>query len=223
MTSFFVVQVVVCGLAAMPAVALWWVLLSSTRLSPPLRFVAIGLLTIPSYALFALCLMVVSPAVTWLLGWRAPPHAALRIVDLDWELLTWVRYVSSIRVVSVLSGTLFCGSPLWATYLRLNGARVGRGVFVNSMFVSDHNLLDIGEHVVIGAGVHLSGHTVENGIVKTGPVRLGSNVTVGIGTIVDIDVEVGDGCQIGALSLVPKHSRLAAGAVYVGVPVRRRP
>jgi hypothetical protein len=39
--------------------------------------------------------------------------------------------------------------------------------------VSDYNLLECGDDVVIGGGVHLSGHTVEAGIVKTARIRLG--------------------------------------------------
>lgn len=46
----------------------------------------------------------------------------------------------------------------------------------------DHNLLDFGDGVVIGANVHVSGHTVEAGVVKTAPVRPGRGVTVGWGS-----------------------------------------
>jgi acetyltransferase-like isoleucine patch superfamily enzyme len=93
-------------------------------------------------------------------------------------------------------------------------------VYINSLALSDYNLLNFGDDVVIGADVHISGHTVEGGMVKTGTVRLGHNVTIGVGSIVDIDVEVGSHCQIGALSLVPKHTKLEGNAVYAGVPVR---
>jgi acetyltransferase-like isoleucine patch superfamily enzyme len=103
----------------------------------------------------------------------------------------------------------------------LNGARIGRRVFVNSLFISDHNLLEFGDDVVIGGEVHLSGHTVEGGVVKTARVRLGHDVTVGLGSIIDIGVDVGPRCQIGAMSFVPKHTKLPAGSVYAGVPVKR--
>jgi acetyltransferase-like isoleucine patch superfamily enzyme len=116
---------------------------------------------------------------------------------------------------------MFRGSPIWTTYLRLNGARIGQRVYVNTLFISDHNLLELGENVVIGSEVHISGHTVEAGVVKTAGVRLERNVTIGLGTVVDIDVVVGARCQVGALSFVPKHTTLEAGAVYAGVPVRR--
>jgi acetyltransferase-like isoleucine patch superfamily enzyme len=104
--------------------------------------------------------------------------------------------------------------------MRMNGARLGRRVYVNSLYVSDHNLLDFGHDVVIGAEVHLSGHTVEGGIVKTGRVTLGNGVTVGLCSIVEIGVVAGPRAQIGALSFVPKHARLEGGETYVGIPVK---
>ena len=57
--------------------------------------------------------------------------------------------------------------------------------------------------------------------MKTGYVRLGRGVTVGLGSMVGIGVEAGERCQIGALSVVPKNTRLDAGAIYAGVPARR--
>jgi carbonic anhydrase/acetyltransferase-like protein (isoleucine patch superfamily) len=39
--------------------------------------------------------------------------------------------------------------------------------------------------------------------------------------MIEIDVEVGPDCQVGALSMVPKHTRLEAGALYAGIPVKR--
>jgi carbonic anhydrase/acetyltransferase-like protein (isoleucine patch superfamily) len=49
---------------------------------------------------------------------------------------------------------------------------------------------------------------------------LSHGVTIGLGSVVYIDVEVGRRCQVGALSLVPKHTTLESGAVYAD-PVRR--
>jgi acetyltransferase-like isoleucine patch superfamily enzyme len=52
-------------------------------------------------------------------------------------------------------------------------------------------------------------------------VRLGRFVTVGLGSMVGIGVEAGEKCVIGALSVVPKHSRLEGAAVYAGAPAKR--
>lgn len=124
-------------------------------------------------------------------------------------------------MVRVFSGPVFRSTPLWGLYLRLNGARIGRGVRVNSLKLMDHSLLEFGDQVVIASDASVSGHVIEHGRLITAPVRLGDCVTVGIGSVVGIGSTVGEGTQIGALSVVPKHSVLAANATYAGAPVRR--
>lgn len=222
--SIFVVESLVFGLAVLPAV-LFWQLIQHWPLPRPqetlIEPLVIAMTLVPSYLVFAVALIVLSAWSTKLLGWRTAAGGAWAIADLEWPLLGWARYMISTHVVRVLVGTFFRGSPLWTWYLRMNGARIGRGVYVNSMSISDHSLLDFGDGVVIGESVHLSGHTVERGVVKTGPVALGPGVTVGLGAIVGIGVVAGERCQIGALSVVPKYTRLEAGATYAGVPVRR--
>jgi acetyltransferase-like isoleucine patch superfamily enzyme len=216
--SLVTVQGLVCGLALMPVLALWYFLLDLAGSNAVARLFMFSLALMPSYALFALCLMIVSPLALRLLGWRTPPDAAMRLVDVDWPLLSWARYVASIHLVRVIAGTLFRATPLWTMHLRLGGARLGKRVYVNSLGVSDYNLLECGDDVVIGASVHLSGHTVESGVVKTARVRLGDHVTIGIGSVIEIGVEVGADAQVGAMSFVPKYTKLPGGVVYVGVP-----
>jgi acetyltransferase-like isoleucine patch superfamily enzyme len=214
-----VVQSLVCGLALGPIVLVW---LPLARLDVPIsvRLAVYATAAIPSYVGFALLLMFVSPIASRLTGARTVDEAELELAELGWPLLGWVRYQVGIHVVRVFAGPLFRGSPLWTAYVRRNGARIGRRVYINTLAMSDHNLLEIGDDVVIGDGVHLSGHTVEAGRLRTGRVRIGSHVTIGLESIVDIDVVIASGCQIGALSLVPKHARLTTPGIYAGIPAR---
>jgi len=220
--SIFVFETMTIGLATLPAFAYWtWTLRFVPDWWAFLRPSMLAMSLVPAYIVFAVALAMLSAAGTRLLGWRTPPPGEWRLSDVEWPVLAWARYMMSTHVVRVFVGTFFRTTPLWAWYFRWNGATVGQGVYVNSLFISDHNMLEIGDGVVIGDGVHLSGHTVEHGMLKTGHVRLGRAVTVGLGSVVGIGVVAGDGCQIGALSVVPKHSRLDSHAVYAGVPVER--
>ena len=219
--EILVVETIVCGIAAIPSVALWMQLAASTRDSPGLRVALTALFAVPSYVLFALILMACSAAATWITRARTAPDVELRLHDLDWPLLRWVRYMVATHIVRALAGWLFRGSPVWTTYLRLNGARIGRGVYVNTLAITDHNLLELGDGVIIGDAVHISGHTLERGVVKTGRVVLASCVMVGLGSVIGIGVVAETGCQIGALSFVPKNAHLEAGATYAGVPARK--
>lgn len=214
------VQGAVCAIAALPPTLLWWFLWRAP-LGEPARVVLLASLAVPLYVLFALGVLVVSPIVNRVTGAYTPDRLHTRIKDFEWPLLRWARYMVAGHVARVLAGTLFQGSPVWTFYLRLNGAHVGRRVFINSTAVSDHNLLAFGDDVILGADVHLSGHTVEHGMLITGGVNVGAGVTIGVGSIVSIGAVIADHCQIGALSYVPKHSALDADAVYAGVPTRR--
>jgi acetyltransferase-like isoleucine patch superfamily enzyme len=215
-TTLVVVQAVVCALAILPVVILW--LRFIVPLDPVTRTLVISAAAVPSYVLFALCLIAIAPVMVRTIGWRTPPDASMRIADLDWPLLGWVRYGASIHLTRVFAGTIFRGTPIWTAHLRLFGAKLGRRVYVNSLAVSDYNLLEFDDDVVIGGSVHLSGHTVESGIVRTARVRLGPNVTIGLGSVIEIGVEIGPNAQVGALSFVPKYTKLAGGVTYVGVP-----
>jgi acetyltransferase-like isoleucine patch superfamily enzyme len=218
--TILVVQTAVCGVALLPAVLLLSQTLALTPSAGVMRVVVFSMLLVPSYVLFALCLMFLSAVTVRTLRWQTPVNVEMRIADFDWPLLDWACSMAATHVVRFLAGGLFRGSPIWTWYVRLAGARLGRRVYVNSLSVTDYNLLDFGDDVVIGDGVHLSGHTVEGGLVKTARVRLGSQVTIGLGSVLEIGVEAGDGCQVGALSFVPKHSLLEAETVYAGIPAR---
>jgi acetyltransferase-like isoleucine patch superfamily enzyme len=218
LATLVIVQGLVCGISLMPVLAVWYFLAGIVGPNLIGQLAALSFALMPSYVLFALTLMIVSPAAIRLLGWRTPADAAMRLADVDWSLLSWVRYGASIHLVRLVSGTLFRATPLWTMHLRLAGARLGKRVYVNSLAVSDYNLLECGDDVVIGAAVHLAGHTVEAGVVKTARVRLGDHVTIGVGSVIEIGVEIGANAQIGAMSFVPKFARLPGGVVYVGVP-----
>lgn len=220
--SVIAVETLVVGVSVLPAF-LCWTWLFTFPVPPWLaaRAVLAAMSFVPAYLVFCLALASLSALSTRLFGWRTRPDQTWTLADFDWPMLDWVRYMVSTHVVRVLVGTFFRSSPIWTFYLRMNGARVGRGVYINTLSISDHNLLEFGDHVVVGEGVHLSGHTVEGGEIKTAAVRLGRGVTVGLGSIVGIGVEAGEGSQIGALSVVPKHSKLEPHTTYAGVPVRR--
>jgi len=218
----FVVETVTLGLAVLPAFLFWhWCIAWVPEEGPLLRPTAIAMSIVPAYLVFSLALSLLSAAGMRVLGWRTPGAGDWKLRDLEWPVLDWMRYMISTHVVRVFVGTFFRASPVWTWYLRWNGARIGRAVYVNSLSISDHNMLEFGDGVVIGESVHLSGHTVEAGVLKTGRVRLGGFVTVGLGSVVGIGVEAGENCQIGALSVVPKYSKLDGGAVYAGAPARR--
>lgn len=71
------------------------------------------------------------------------------------------------------------------------------------------------------SGQYLTNSTVPEkytGVIS-GPVELGRHVIIGSGTVILPKVTIGEGCSVGALSLVTKS--LGEWGVYFGTPVKR--
>jgi carbonic anhydrase/acetyltransferase-like protein (isoleucine patch superfamily) len=69
---------------------------------------------------------------------------------------------------------------------------------------------------VLGPASHIGHHATLHGC------KLGEHVTVGMGAIIDEEVEIGDGCLIGAACLVPRGTVIPARKLVVGVPAKIR-
>lgn len=218
---FLATETLVIGAAAWPTLLAWTLLLRATADAPTaIRGAALAATLAPGLLAFGLLLLALSALACRVMRWRAPPDRELPLGPLEWPLLRWAAYASCTHVASLLVGTWLRATPAWTWYIRANGARVGRGVYVNSIRVGDHNLLELGDGVVIGSDVHLSGHTVEHGRLVTHRTRIGAGAVIGIGSIVSPGAEIGAGAHVGALSFVPKHARLRDRGRYVGVPAR---
>lgn len=219
--SIIVTECLILGIAVLPAVSFWaWV--ADWRVIPEwARALVMAMAFVPAYVLFALSVLLYSAFAAWLFRWRTKPGLELRLADMSWPVLDWGRYLMTIHVARTFAGAVFRCTPVWGLYLRLNGGRIGRGCWVNSLKLMDHSLLEFGDHVVIGSDASVSGHVIERGLLKTAPVRLGRHVTIGINSVVGIGTTIGDGTQVGALSVVAKYSVLEPNAVYAGTPARR--
>ena len=218
--SAFAVESALLAVSAWPAVAAIRWAASAAPDDAWWRDLALAAVLAPAYTAFAVLLAVTSALTTRLLGWRTPADVSLRLADYSWPVLDWGRYLVSIHVVRLLVGTPFRATPLWSLYLRLNGARIGRGCWINSLRLMDHNLLTVGDGTVIGAQAAVSAHTVERGLLRTAPIEIGRHVTIGVASVVGIGARIDDGVQVGAHAVVPKHAQLEAGT-WVGAPVRR--
>lgn len=98
------------------------------------------------------------------------------------------------------------------------GAQIGRRFFIDhGMGVVIGATAQIGDDVMLYHGVTLGGRSLEK--VKRHPT-LGSGVTVGAGAKILGPIEVGDGVQIGANSVVVKA--VPAGAIATGIPATVR-
>ena len=187
------------------------------------RAALFSVLIVPSYIAFALCLMVERRRwPTWVTGARTPANAEMRIADMGWPLMRWARYMVASHLVRVLAGGLFRGSPD-LDRLSPSQRRADRPRRVHELPVRQRSQPARDRrrcrHRQRGAHVwpYRRGRRREDG------ARCASDATSRLG-LARSSTSVspsGHGCQVGALSLVPKYTTLEADAVYAGIPVRR--
>ena len=99
-----------------------------------------------------------------------------------------------------------------------SGAKLGKNVQINSKFVFDATLLEIGDNTVIGGGAIIIGHIVERGVLKLRKVKIGKNVTIGSHSTVMPGCEIGDNAIIGASAVLRKGTKVEPRDIYYGIP-----
>lgn len=112
------------------------------------------------------------------------------------------------------------GTPWIGPLLRLFGAQIGRRVFLDSTYLSEFDLVEVGDDAAVGAGTSLQTHLFEDRVMKMSTVRIGHGSTVGSRSVVLYDAELRAGASLDALSLAMKGETLPAGCRWRGIPAR---
>jgi acetyltransferase-like isoleucine patch superfamily enzyme len=118
------------------------------------------------------------------------------------------------------------GTSIYDSSVVLGDVKVGRNTWIGPFTILDGGAgLSIGDNCSISAGVHIYTHdsvawAVSGGSAKydTAPTKIGNHCYIGPHAVIARGVEIGDGCVIGALSLVT--SSVPSGHKAAGVPAR---
>jgi len=116
----------------------------------------------------------------------------------------------------------FTGTPLMPPLLRLLGVKVGRNVYIETTYITEFDLVSIGDGTQVNARVSLQTHLFEDRVMKMSHIRIGRQVSIGPRAVVLYDSSVEDAAQLDALSLVMKGETLPAATSWRGIPARLR-
>ncbi len=112
------------------------------------------------------------------------------------------------------------GTPFVWPMLRLFGVKLGKGVLLLTTYMSEFDLVEIGDNCAISPGVSLQTHLFEDRVMKMSYVRIGPSCTIGERSIVLYDSEMKAGARLGNLSLLMKGETLAEGSDWEGSPAQ---
>ncbi|MEU3754667.1 Pls/PosA family non-ribosomal peptide synthetase [Streptomyces olivoreticuli] len=116
-------------------------------------------------------------------------------------------------------GTL-TGTPFLPPVLRWFGARIGRRTWISTTYLTEFDLVDIGDDAAVGTGVSLQTHLFEDRVMKMSTVTVQAGTSIGTRAIVLYDGVVGEGVWLDALSLLMKGEYLTPGTSWRGIPAQ---
>ncbi|MFE6853663.1 Pls/PosA family non-ribosomal peptide synthetase, partial [Streptomyces sp. NPDC057674] len=111
------------------------------------------------------------------------------------------------------------GTPLLNLWLRGLGARVGRGVWCESYWLPETDLVVLGDAVSVNRGCVLQTHLFHDRILRTDTVVLREGATLGPGGIVLPGSSVGARSTLGPASLVMAGESVPADTRWLGNPI----
>ncbi|WP_081789154.1 Pls/PosA family non-ribosomal peptide synthetase [Kutzneria albida] len=137
----------------------------------------------------------------------------------------WVRrteLITGLYENLVVPGFLamLTGSPFAAPVLRLFGAKIGRRTWLSTTFLTEFDLVEVGDDTAVGEFTSLQTHLFEDRVMKMSRVRIGDGASVGVRSVVLYDAVVGEGASLDAMSLVMKGETLPEHTRWRGIPAR---
>ena len=112
----------------------------------------------------------------------------------------------------------FTGTPFAAPILRALGVKVGRRCYIETTFITEFDLVEIGADSSIGAMCSLQTHLFEDRVMKMSYVKIGNGCSIGPRSVVLYDSVLEDEVRLDGLSLVMKGEVLPHNTRWRGSP-----
>ncbi len=198
------------------AALIWMAVILLQNLTLPAASLAISICTM----FVGLMLTLSVAAIKWtLIGTYVPKIKPM------WSSFVWrTELVTALYeniVVPWLLGR-FTGTPLVRPILWLLGAKIGRRCFMETTFLTEFDLVTVGDDCCIGPVSSLQTHLFEDRVMKMSRLSIGSRCSVGPRAVVLYDAVLEDDVCLDALSLVMKGETLARGTSWHGSPAVRK-
>ncbi|MDP6905999.1 MAG: hypothetical protein QF440_01105 [Candidatus Thalassarchaeaceae archaeon] len=137
----------------------------------------------------------------------------------SWLTIRWA-FLSLFHRLALPSLKWMVPSFVGTFYFRMMGCKVSKGAQINSPFINDCFMVEIGERTVIGGDATINGHLFEKDGIHLSKVRIGSKVVIGTMAQINPGCVIGDGAVVASKAVLPKFTEIPAGEVWGGIPAK---
>ena len=176
-------------------------------------------LAMPAIALVMSLVVVLAVA---LLKWVVVGRYKPRVEPLWNFFVRRSEFVTGVFEASAVPALLqmFTGTPMLGPLLRLYGVKVGRRALIDTTYITEFDLVRIGNDAIIGNNVSLQTHLFEDRVMKMNVVDVEDRVTLGSRSVVLYDTKVREEALLAPLTLVMKGEEVPAGTAWAGIPAQ---
>jgi non-ribosomal peptide synthetase-like protein len=111
------------------------------------------------------------------------------------------------------------GTPVLTAWLETMGASIGRGVWLESYWLPESDLVHLGDGATVNRGCVVQTHLFHDRIMSMDTVRLDAGATLGPNGIVLPGAGIGAGTTVGPGSLVTRGDTVPAHTRWLGNPI----
>ncbi|QWF79520.1 Pls/PosA family non-ribosomal peptide synthetase [Amycolatopsis sp. CA-230715] len=115
---------------------------------------------------------------------------------------------------------MLVGTPFLPPVLRWFGADIGRRTWIGTTYLTEFDLVHVGDDATVGTESSLQTHLFEDRVMKMSRVTIEAGSTIGTRAIVLYDAVVGEEVSLGSLSLLMKGERLPKSTRWHGIPAQ---
>ncbi|GAA1947412.1 non-ribosomal peptide synthetase [Amycolatopsis minnesotensis] len=115
---------------------------------------------------------------------------------------------------------MLVGTPFLPPVLRWFGADIGRRTWIGTTYLTEFDLVRVGDDATVGTESSLQTHLFEDRVMKMSRVTIEAGSTIGTRAIVLYDAVVGEEVSLGSLSLLMKGERLPESTRWHGIPAQ---
>lgn len=136
----------------------------------------------------------------------------------DSNAIKWYFHNALLLLVRAFFIDFMLLTPSANVFYTLMGAKLGKNVHINSRLVADISLIEIGDNTIIGGNATVIAHVFEDFSLKLKKVKIGSDVTIGLNSVIMPGCVIGDGAVIAAGAVLVKDTIVGPNDIFVGIP-----
>lgn len=200
LTPLLVVCLLTVGIALGPGLYVFHTVSDFTSSWPEIfRYMGMGIGMSLGFFTYGVTLTFLVPLVNFLVPFKPKPFRGpwYSLAAVPWYFHNGLTYMVRYTFLDFVTPT-----PLNILFYKMMGMKIGKGVVINTTYISDPCMITMGDFVTVGGSATIFAHYGQKGYLIVAPVTIGSGTNIGL------KASIMGGCTVGQNVTIKPHAVL---------------